>query len=40
MIIPRKSTLIFLGAVVMLTQSALAASGEIHYRTVDVAGIE
>jgi len=40
MIITRLSTLISLGAIVMLTQSAHAASSEVHYRTVDVAGIE
>jgi len=40
MIITRLSTLISLGAIVMLTHSAHAASSEIHYRTVDVAGIE
>jgi hypothetical protein len=40
MIFARLSILLSLGATVMLTQSAQAASSEIYYRTVDVAGIE
>jgi hypothetical protein len=40
MIFARLSAVFALGAMVMLIQSAQAATTEIHYRTVDVAGIE
>src|SRR5271163_1623768 len=40
MIFSRLSILLFLGAIVMLTQSAQAECSEIHYRTVDVDGME
>jgi pimeloyl-ACP methyl ester carboxylesterase len=33
-------SILFLGAIVVLTQSAQALASEIHYRTVEVAGIE
>ena len=40
MIFVRLSLLLMLGTVLMLTQSAQAASNDTHYRTVDVAGVE
>src|SRR5580698_11069428 len=38
--ITRILVLLYLGGFVMLTQQAHAASGEIHYRTVQVDGVE